>query len=453
MNSLLRRGTSFLFTGTKSPVADSATTTAPENTLFTRVDPSIDGEDCDRDCDSCTIRYPSKFEIDTEDKLYGNVKGWATHVLIATGKTDWVRDVADEKGSVMEAIEKGGLKPSNGTMKLSASNIPVPDEYHHHELGKQPTTALILPAFTVVEHVTPALAADLITYFVNPALTTTSPLYNSNIGELPSTNTPTPEPAPGTSALTTSPSPLTGTSSSVDYTALTPLRSRPCLHTAVILLCSQRTRDARCGQSAPLLRREFERHLRARGLYRDLNDERLGGVGIYFISHVGGHKYSANVIVYRRRTKSDFADSTTEPSAVSVEEGAVQGIWLARVRPEDCEGIVKFTVLQGKVVKPASQLRGGFDREKGLVIEETALLKTLSEGRIKGAALDVFDVEPLPGDSQWRTTRWGVEGRSEVLLSPHLGYAEEEIMNRWYEEQAENIERWLDGKEVETRLL
>ncbi|KGY15400.1 hypothetical protein PABG_11706 [Paracoccidioides brasiliensis Pb03] len=82
-----------------------------------------------------------------------------------------------------------------------------------------------------------------------------------------------------------------------------------------------------------------------------------------------------------------------------------------------------------------------------------ALLKTLSEGRIKGAALDVFDVEPLPGDSQWRTTRWGVEGRSEVLLSPHLGYAEEEIMNRWYEEQAENIERWLDGKEVETRLL
>lgn len=46
---------------------------------------------------------------------------------------------------------------------------------------------------------------------------------------------------------------------------------------------------------------------------------------------------------------------------------ASQCIWLARVRPEDCEGIVKFTILQGKVVKPARQLRGGFDREKGLV--------------------------------------------------------------------------------------
>ena len=49
------------------------------------------------------------------------------------------------------------------------------------------------------------------------------------------------------------------------------------------------------------------------------------------------------------------------------QEGAAQCIWIARVRPEDCEGIVNFTVLQGKVVKPERQLRGGFDRQKGLV--------------------------------------------------------------------------------------
>lgn len=46
--------------------------------------------------------------------MYGNVGKWSTHLLVATGKTDWVRDVADEEGSVMQAIEKGGLKPSNG---------------------------------------------------------------------------------------------------------------------------------------------------------------------------------------------------------------------------------------------------------------------------------------------------------------------------------------------------
>jgi hypothetical protein len=140
----------------------------------------------------------------------------------------------------------------------------------------------------------------------------------------------------------------------------------------VILLCSQRTRDARCGQSAPLLRREFERHLRALELYRDLNDERPGGVGIYFISHVGGHKYSANVIVYRRRDfewyrKEKPGQDAQGKTTGEADEGAAQGIWLARVRPEDCENIVKYTVLQGKVVKPGLQLRGGFDRERGKI--------------------------------------------------------------------------------------
>ncbi|RYP76755.1 hypothetical protein DL770_007165 [Monosporascus sp. CRB-9-2] len=47
------------------------------------------------------------------------------------------------------------------------------------------------------------------------------------------------------------------------------------------------------------LRKELERHLRPLGLYRDL-DERPGGVGIYFIRHVGGHKYSATMMIYRR---------------------------------------------------------------------------------------------------------------------------------------------------------
>lgn len=91
-------------------------------------------------------------------------------------------------------------------------------------------------------------------------------------------------------------------------------------------------------------------------------------MGIYFISHVGGHKYSANVMVYRRqqRVGGAKADGQSEDKEKAEGDGG-QCIWLARVRPEDCEGIIKFTVLQGKVVKPERQLRGGFDREKGLV--------------------------------------------------------------------------------------
>ncbi|KAJ5544948.1 hypothetical protein N7535_006665 [Penicillium sp. DV-2018c] len=369
---LFRRGTSSLFNSSNASLASSKTdittdavgdnalaaegfqTISSSDKLFATTDPSIDGEDCLHDCATCTVKYPAKFDIDLEDELYGQVNGWSTHMLVATGKSDWVRDVADEQGSVMEAIEKGGLEPSNGRLKLSASNMPVPDEYHTAEPGKQPTNVLLLPSFTVVEHVTPQLVPDLIENFINQSVTTTTPL-----GAAPSQSDQSTEPESQATAT------ATATQPDLPHPSKTTLTSHPSPHAAVILLCSQRTRDARCGQSAPLLRREFERHLRPLGLYRDMDDSRPGGVGIYFISHVGGHKYSANVIVYRRRD-FDWYKRGQEGEGEIRDEGAAQGIWLARVRPEECENIIRFTVLQGKVVKPGKQLRAGFDRERGL---------------------------------------------------------------------------------------
>jgi hypothetical protein len=82
--------------------------------LFPTTDPTIDGEDCLHDCSSCSVKFPRKFEIDETEELYGHVKGWSTHLIVATGKTDWVRDVADEKGSIMEAVDRGSVQPSNG---------------------------------------------------------------------------------------------------------------------------------------------------------------------------------------------------------------------------------------------------------------------------------------------------------------------------------------------------
>ena len=120
-SSLVRRGTAFLTpNGSTLNIHDgNGFATAPEGALFPKVDPTVDGEDCDHDCESCTIRYPAKFSIDEEAKLYGQVKGWATHLLVATGKTDWVRDVEDEKGSVMEAVGGCAIKPDNGVSNNS----------------------------------------------------------------------------------------------------------------------------------------------------------------------------------------------------------------------------------------------------------------------------------------------------------------------------------------------
>lgn len=136
-SSALKKGKTFLKTGSIHPSApkstlpsDSSFTQAPEaTTLFPVVTPEVDGEDCDHDCESCEVRLPRGFKIDEEDFLYGHINGWETHMLVATGKTDWVRDVTDEGGSVMEAVGKwkqqADREPSNGVNLSStmANNV------------------------------------------------------------------------------------------------------------------------------------------------------------------------------------------------------------------------------------------------------------------------------------------------------------------------------------------
>lgn len=89
---------------------------------------------------------------------------------------------------------------------------------------------------------------------------------------------------------------------------------------------------------------------------------------------------------------------------------------------------------------------------RGPLIDEQALLAALKEGKIRGAALDVFAIEPLPADSEWRTVKWGQDGKSNVLISPHMGYVEDETISVWYDQTAQNVQRWLKGEEVKAKL-
>ncbi|CAG8030342.1 unnamed protein product [Penicillium salamii] len=278
----------------------------PDNQfLFPKVSSAEDGPDCTKDCADCTIQFPSKVKVENSRALYGHIKEFHSHVLVATGQSDWKEKVEKESGSLMEAFDSA--KSELGRIMVSASNIHPPGE-SVTEKSAETTTVLILPSFTYVDSVGQEDVPRLIAQYID------HPADQDQDKVIPS---------PG--GL---------------------MSARPCELDYVILLCSHRRRDARCGITAPLIKRELERHLRPLGLDRDLDDSRTGGVGIFFVSHVGGHKFSANVLVYRKEDQ--------------------QMIWLARVRPEHCEGIVKYTVLQGKVVHPETQLRGGFDRVRGL---------------------------------------------------------------------------------------
>ncbi|OLN85406.1 D-3-phosphoglycerate dehydrogenase 1 [Colletotrichum chlorophyti] len=83
---------------------------------------------------------------------------------------------------------------------------------------------------------------------------------------------------------------------------------------------------------------------------------------------------------------------------------------------------------------------------RGPLVVEKDLLDVLKRGGIRGAALDVFNLEPLPVESEWRTAEWGRDGKSRVLLTPHMGYVEEKNIGGWYEQQADNIKRWQAGE-------
>ncbi|KAK3393866.1 D-isomer specific 2-hydroxyacid dehydrogenase [Podospora didyma] len=89
---------------------------------------------------------------------------------------------------------------------------------------------------------------------------------------------------------------------------------------------------------------------------------------------------------------------------------------------------------------------------RGPLVVEEDLLEVLEQGKIRAAALDVFELEPLPLDSRWRTTKWGRDGRSAVLLTPHMGYVEESTLTAWYEQQVENVQRWARGEPLTQSL-
>src|SRR5262249_55552959 len=74
---------------------------------------------------------------------------------------------------------------------------------------------------------------------------------------------------------------------------------------------------------------------------------------------------------------------------------------------------------------------------RGPLIEESALVDALRSGRIAGAALDVYDVEPLPADHPLRRL-------DNCILLPHFGYVAREIYDVFYRETAEAVARYLD---------
>lgn len=88
------------------------------------------------------------------------------------------------------------------------------------------------------------------------------------------------------------------------------------------------------------------------------------------------------------------------------------------------------------LLKPTAYL---INTSRGPIVDEAALLEVLRERRIAGAALDVFDVEPLPTDHPLLTL-------DNVVITPHLGYVSRESFALFYQETVEAIRAFRAGE-------
>lgn len=78
---------------------------------------------------------------------------------------------------------------------------------------------------------------------------------------------------------------------------------------------------------------------------------------------------------------------------------------------------------------------------RGPIVNEAALVAALEQGTIGGAALDVFDIEPLPLDHPLRNL-------PNALVTPHIGHVTRENYAHYFPGAVEDIRAFLDGRPI-----
>jgi phosphoglycerate dehydrogenase-like enzyme len=85
-------------------------------------------------------------------------------------------------------------------------------------------------------------------------------------------------------------------------------------------------------------------------------------------------------------------------------------------------------------MKPTARL---INTSRGPIVDEQALISALKNRQIAGAAVDVFDSEPLAPSHPFRTL-------DNVLTTPHIGYVSRDLYAAFYGDTVANIRKWLD---------
>ncbi|CAO1630243.1 unnamed protein product [Sympodiomycopsis kandeliae] len=371
----------------------------------------------------------SKQDIDFDEDMFPSNSPFLRHVLISTGKKDWVKDVASVQGSLAHMFEEfvqedekrlnkeSNNKNSTGADPSSAPDLPhgcwqttkshsIPERLFignssqisssSHSSGQN---VMLFPDYVLLTDVQDT-TDDSDKAFHNQIQQAARRTYDQYISPHPRLTNPT-----------------------------TTTRRWALPYRATVVLCSHHKRDARCGIAAPMLAEVFKRYAEKYGWEVDERGDEIGSrpgtnepmwddekgvitnkgwgyiddqsstsdrptgneqltnwkklahnsntsgdppptLGIFYTSHIGKHKYSGNVIIY-------------------FPNGA--GVWYGRVDPLDGAGrVFEQTILNGKIIP--EYLRAGINLWRG---------EHQPEDRVSGSKVEMQNDQTQQGILKW----------------------------------------------------
>lgn len=171
-----------------------------------------------------------------------------------------------------------------------------------------------------------------------------------------------------------------------------------------------------------------------------LEGKRLGVVGLgrqgRRVAEIG-RAFGMNVVAWSQNLDPAHAERVGASAVSKTELFASADVITVHYKHSDrSTGLVGADELA--LMKPSAVL---INTSRGPLVDTAALVAALKSGGIAGAALDVYDIEPLPLSSPLRTA-------PNVVLTPHLGYVTEEAYRVFYGEAAEDIVAFASGSPV-----
>lgn len=151
-----------------------------------------------------------------------------------------------------------------------------------------------------------------------------------------------------------------------------------------------------------------------------------------------GRAFDMKVVVWSRSLINEVAVTHGVQRAASLDELMAASDFLSLHLPLNDATRGMIGAREFALMKPGSYL---VNTSRGPIVDEAALIGALKGEHLAGAGLDVFDIEPLPGNHPFRSM-------PSVIATPHVGYVTEETYRVYFSGAVEAVEAYLAGAPV-----